>query len=78
MGQWQLPTDMFQAKNSGLLKELFQSILKIEVENMLHLLGDQEKTTLKQCLNQVCHHKKFICTWNKTNIQKTEQATMRT
>lgn len=30
-GQGQVPTDRFQAKSSGLLKEMFQSILKIEV-----------------------------------------------
>lgn len=31
MAQWQVPTDRCQAKGSGLLKELFQSILKIDI-----------------------------------------------
>lgn len=43
----------------------------LQMENMLYFLGDQEEEkTLKQCLNQVCHLETFICSWNKTKIQK--------
>lgn len=78
MGQWQVPTDRCHAKGTGLLKELFQSILKIEIRRgkMFHFLGDREGDTPATSESSLSSQVLFIYSWNKIKIQKTEQATL--
>lgn len=71
MQQWWFPTDRCQAQEHWTAKGFLPKYSEHwNYKWKIHFTSwEIEKETLRQCPNQVCHHKKFIYSWNKTKIQ---------